>query len=1249
MTDLASLALKIDASQVNPAATSLDRLTASGERAERATNGAGKEWVRASSAAGKLRMEQLSAAAAAEKMASSNKGAGAAAAQMARDAQQAAATVSGVTKATNGAAFASRNLNYQLVDMAQGLAMGAPPLMVMMQQLPQAADAFSMLAKESGGAGAALSGLATKFLPVAAAVGVAIAAIKGWQSHINTEHKAELDAYANSLGLTAAQMEKAGGAAVTAGDLIGGLWDVIREAIGLDAIISDLGSWFMETFYAVAADAKKNLSEIYGAVVALINGVKHVWNNFPAIIGEAFQNAVNAAIGAVEQLINAHINGLNRFVGMVNGVMGTSFGTIGDVELGRVKVSYAGAGAAASQAFTGAYNNGRLAGEKWIQGKIDAVEGAAIKRRNKRLASAVQHANSRRSMGGNQSGGGRDTAGRVLSEVVDKNLQGFNEMTAAIDDQIRSVKAANDTIGMYGKSLYQFSALQDLINDAEKRGIKLTNEQKEALAKKALALGELKAQGDVLRFMEDFRVNTEAATRAMTTERGEIGLTGAALYAYRFEQEAISKAIEAHVNLSPEHLAAIHNAAKAYGDNAAALDEQKDATQHANDELRDMISLLQGIGGLGNVFGGLLGGLMTGDFKGLGAIGSIANIFTKKGGLDDYGAQGKAIADKVADVFKVGSDFANTISSALQGAATGSVAGSAVLGKQGAAGQLGGMVGGALGQLGGQALGKALGSLGAAAGPLGAIVGGIVGTALGGIVGGMLKKTKWARADISGSTSDDIRNRSNSGKYEGAVNEAASSVIKGLNDIAEQLGGVAGEFGSIAIGIRDGSYRVNTTGKSLKKSGGAVDFGEDGAAAVAYAIQQAIKKGAIDGINQSVLNLLQASGDFEEQLSKAVQLQNIFAEVASAADPMGYEMEQLAKKFVSINALLAEANATPEEVAQVEAYQKQQEAAIRQRYAEEAAAKRATQLEKEAELLLLQGKATQALAKQREAELSQMDASLVALQKQIYAETDLATRRALQIQLLEAQGNAEAAKAAQRAEEMRATEDVNKALQQQIYLTQDLRDAYDRQTESIQGTIDEMKGLGDTLKEFRKSIYATDETTLSTTQAMVKLMTTGALAATGDKTALGDLSTVGRDYLDAAKASAGSMLDYQRAQALVANYTDKAIGYTDNAVSEGEQQLALMKSQAASLISIDESAQSFEDALNKLVAHNQATTAASTPAPTQNSQQGQNGSNGGNNRDLRDGIDGLRRAFERMTRKWNEMAPEGPMQVEVVS
>ena len=213
-----------------------------------------------------------------------------------------------------------------------------------------------------------------------------------------------------------------------------------------------------------------------------------------------------------------------------------------------------------------------------------------------------------------------------------------------------------------------------------------------------------------------------------------------------------------------------------------------------------------------------------------------------------------------------------------------------------------------------------------------------------------------------------------------------------------------------------------------------------------------------------------------------------------------------------------------------------------------------------------------------------------------------------------------------------------------------MRDAYDRQADSIKTTVDEMKGLGDTLKEFRKSIYSADETAASTTQAMAKLMTTGALAATGDKTALGDLSSVGRDYLDAAKASAGSMLEYQRAQALVANYADKAIAYTDNAVSEGEQQLALMKSQAASLISIDEQFQSFEDAMEKLIAHNASVTTA-TSAPVSALTEAQNRQNErllaqiekleARMADMAEGSKAMQRAQLELTRLFNRLTLDG--------
>lgn len=617
-------------------------------------------------------------------------------------------------------------------------------------------------------------------------------------------------------------------------------------------------------------------------------------------------------------------------------------------------------------------------------------------------------------------------------------------------------------------------------------------------------------------------------------------------------------------------------------DKAERVDEsnrQAEALERQNEALREMISLLQQIGGFSGILGSALG-FLSGDYGAIGGkFGGLLNMITGTKTVD-----GKEIAvrfgDELKDIFGLNGQFAATMTSVLQAAGQGAAIGSVtddLLDKLGIkSNNTGAQIGGAVGM--------------AAFGPIGAIGGAI----LGGIVGGLFgKSTKWARADISSAT-DDPRYRSNSGKYEGAVNDAAKAVIDGLKSIADQLGGVAGEFASIAIGVRDGSWRVNVNGTSLKVGSGAKDFGEDSAAAIAYAIQTAVQRGAITGINQSVLNLLQASGDFEEQLSKAAELQNIFTEIAQAADPMGYELEQLAKKFVSINSLLTEAGATQEEVDQVAAYQAQQEAAIRAKYAAEAAAKQAAIDEKTAELLALQGKATLSLNKARAADLAQMDATTAAIQKQIYIEQDAATKRALWIELLEAQGNAEAAKLAQRDEVMRATLDENKATQQRIWLLQDLSSAYSTESQALQDTADKMKGLSATLREFRDTIYAGDESALSYTQALAKWIQIQSLAATGDETAIGKIAGTGRDFLDAAKSSAKTMLDYQRAQALVANGVDQVLGYTDSAASDAEQQLALMKEQVGQFITLNETAQSVEQILEKLVAFNASNTAASS-------------------------------------------------------
>lgn len=61
MTDFATLAIVVDATQPKQAAAELDKLTQAGARTERTTDALGREFVKASSAAGRLRMEEYAA------------------------------------------------------------------------------------------------------------------------------------------------------------------------------------------------------------------------------------------------------------------------------------------------------------------------------------------------------------------------------------------------------------------------------------------------------------------------------------------------------------------------------------------------------------------------------------------------------------------------------------------------------------------------------------------------------------------------------------------------------------------------------------------------------------------------------------------------------------------------------------------------------------------------------------------------------------------------------------------------------------------------------------------------------------------------------------------------------------------------------------------------------------------------------------------------------------------------------------
>ena len=232
------------------------------------------------------------------------------------------------------------------------------------------------------------------------------------------------------------------------------------------------------------------------------------------------------------------------------------------------------------------------------------------------------------------------------------------------------------------------------------------------------------------------------------------------------------------------------------------------------------------------------------------------------------------------------------------------------------------------------------------------------------------------------------------------------------------------------------------------------------------------------------------------------------------------------------------------------------------------AAQDAEQLRKQragmdAQLLDLLGDAAGALALRRQEELLALDATLRPLQQAIWAQEDLA---------------AAATAAADRVNDARGV----------------LTDAYKRESDALQQTIDTMGGLGESLRKYRAELAGGDTAAgNSYLAALGRFNVTEAKAARGDADALAALEAAGKDFLTVSRDQAGSLLDYQRDVARVAAGIDRGIGATDEAVDYAQAQLDALKNSIAGLIDVNESVISVRDAITAL-----QVAIAGNPVPT---------------------------------------------------
>lgn len=210
------------------------------------------------------------------------------------------------------------------------------------------------------------------------------------------------------------------------------------------------------------------------------------------------------------------------------------------------------------------------------------------------------------------------------------------------------------------------------------------------------------------------------------------------------------------------------------------------------------------------------------------------------------------------------------------------------------------------------------GAIGSAFGPIGSLIGSVIG----GVGVEALKPTKRGSATIGGSGTNLIvaSTRGNSRQRVKASSETADEAITTLERIAEALGGrIDASRGSVSIGVRGDSFRVDTSGRGITKTKkGAVDFGDDSAAAIRFATLDLIQDGVVTGIRASTQRVLQSGKDLESAIARAVDFQSVFDRLQERVDPVGAAITRVDREFIRLRDIFGQAAASAEEYADLE-------------------------------------------------------------------------------------------------------------------------------------------------------------------------------------------------------------------------------------------------------------------------------------------------------------------------------------------
>ncbi|RVG54057.1 phage tail length tape measure family protein [Sinorhizobium meliloti] len=510
MADVATLGLQVESGSVQKGTDALNQLTGAAARAEAAANGL----------SGTNRGATGAAAAAAKAYATE----GAAAASASKQIEM-------MNRAANQNRASSRgnlgNIAAQFQDIAVSAQMGMGPLQIALQQGTQLAAVLSSMERPVQGLGAAfLSVLSPASLLTIGIIALVAAGLQmvDWAKLAQSALMAVADVLETVAPYAIAAA--AALALIYAPSIVVGIVNVIavlsRLIVAAGTVAASFTAawlaamgpvgWVIAGFSAVlaaaiifrdemqqifgrdiVADAKTGANFVIGSFVAAYHDIKFLWGQFPNVIGAAAIGAANAVIKAMTDMVQRGAGLIDSFASKANQWLpeGMQLGTIADLGLDKdfqFANKYAEELAAAADKRNGQIASDLSADYLGDFGGAIARGASAATSKLKELAASLTEVDEKSK---------KRTGGKSEQEK-------YSDIVAAAERQIAALEAERDAIGLTEQAAAALRYETQLLNEAQQRGISLTDAQKSELSSLAQVMASIEEETRQMGIALDF-------------------------------------------------------------------------------------------------------------------------------------------------------------------------------------------------------------------------------------------------------------------------------------------------------------------------------------------------------------------------------------------------------------------------------------------------------------------------------------------------------------------------------------------------------------------------------------------------------------------------------------------------------------------------------------------------------------------------------------------------------------------------